>query len=590
MPFRARPGAIVALAFCVATIAFASSAAAAANPSPAPSSGTRCKVRGFPSPSPRSIALRGGPAHASITPGAAAKGLTKFLLEKAVGVQVERYALMGMNKLLTVIGLKSLSPTSPEQAVLRQLQAINARLDQIETRIGGVGDRVNQLIREHREKAFDDELLQICAIANSQMTIYTDYKEAVESGLRLGALLNKEPAKADIKDFSGSTPREVAAEDVKEFIDQYKANRNKFGEQIGTLRNALVPRDRTTWTALRRYGLVLMARERFLTRADSTALRDLYREISEIHALTSWMEAEYWTALGRANRMNDVINAFVEDDKAAEAALPEMIPHGVVVDVGKESPSTADGRQMWFAPVSKDLGWLPPIRLNHRTYQIDEVDHVLDQINDRRFTRHNDWHAPRNQEFRALISDGCSVDPRDPAKALTGCRNAVPGGHNIAAYLAGVNPTDAHWQQLFCQRSVNPKCPAGAGPTAFRQPPHAFVWTSDIHSQRLLCGKTLAGEFAIRLNTHAGYYTLGPIKHTIFPHFPMRIPNPVASKHEWNVEEGCAAYLRGLIGDQRLGIKRNHLFEGVLLATRFTDAVDLNKLRLDYMAQPAPGH
>jgi hypothetical protein len=100
-------------------------------------------------------------------------------------------------------------------------------------------------------------------------------------------------------------------------------------------------------------------------------------------------------------------------------------------------------------------------------------------------------------------------------------------------------------------------------------------------------------EGAPRFDTYAGYFTLGPIKHEIFPHYPMKIPNaPTAPSEAYrsHVEDACASYIRGLIGNPQQGIKRNHLFEGVLLATRFSGPEDLSQAdKLDLMAQPTTG-
>lgn len=512
--------------------------------------------------------------------------LTKFVLEKAVGINIERWALTGMGNLFRLLNLGHIAPDSTEQKILRQLHAINARLDEMEVRIERVGASVNNLTAERRQKDLDHEVTAICSIADRQMYYYGLFQNAMDAGEELGQALEKVEPSSTTDSPTVKALRTAAQADMNEFIDQSKLGAATTHEQLGRLRRALVPstKPNTPPTVLKTYGLVLMAKNRFLRHEHSQAMRDLYGDVSEIRALTSWMAAEYYQAQGNSRQEGKVWDEFVEDHRDAEAALPKMIPPGVVVDLGDEPRSSTDEKPMWLAPTEKDLGWLPPAHINGRVFQINEVDHALDALNDRRYTQRDDWHAPDKQEFLALISSGCSANPHKPSQPLVGCKNAVPGGANIAAYLQKINEPDKTWQKLFCQSSVNKSCPPDAGPSSSREPHHAFIWTSDLHSQRLICGETRGNEIAPRFNTHAGYFTLGPVKHELFPHYPMRIPDPRAGVQSV-VEEACAEYIRKLIGGS--GARRNRLFEGVLLATRFSSAADLNRLdQLDFMAQP----
>jgi len=599
MPSSARSRGAVALAVFVFAAAVALAAlptAGAAAAGPAKGNDNLCRIKGLSAASSARAARASAVAHAS---DGIATGLTKFVLEKAVGVNIERYALMGMSNLLKLIDAKAITPLSPEQAVLNQLNAINARLGEMEARIGRVGDSVNQLTAERRQKDLDDEIREICDIANNQMYLYRLFRAAIETGAELGILLKgTNPSLADAPGRTGKSPRQIAQRDLDEFVDQYKITARASNTEIGRLGRALVPdpKAQSDPTVLKTYGLVMMAQNRFINRDHSEALRALYRDVAEIRALASWMAAEYWDARGNTREEDRVWDELLSDTRSGEASLPRIIPRGAIVDLGTAPRTSTDRKAMWVAPTDKDLGWLP--RNNAFTFQfgIDEVPRELESFNRAEFGGNN-WHAPDKQEFIALMSDNCAADPDHPNKVLVGCTNAVPGGANLAAYLQKINP-DKTWQQLFCQSSVNPKCPKGAGPKGIRKEPRAFIWTSDLHSQRLICGTLRGAEhkngaISIRVMTHAGYHTLGPIKHEVFPHLPMKIPHPRKGdgidRLNW-IEEGCGDYLRPLVyGVPKDDVKRNNLFEGVLLATRFTNTLDATwPLQLDYMAQPTP--
>lgn len=608
MSFSARSGVVAVLAVFVTSVAVATSAAAVPT-GPEPISRTPlCRIGGASSSakssSAKTLGLRTKAAHASWTIDGVAEGLTKFALEKAVGVNVERYAVMGMSHVLSLISKGALTPDSPERRIFDQLRAINARLGEVESRVNRVGERVNQVIGEARQTNLNRDIKEICGIAGRQLTIYNLYRTSMDEAERLGWLLaGPNPALADQPDALGITPRQRTKEDFEEFVDQYRLNYLELQGQLHDLHRLLVPDPGASKhedpPILTTFGLLRMSKQRFLTRQDSVDIRELYRELAQIRALASWMAAEYWDARKNPREETKVWDAFVNDNRKAELGQPLMIPHGVILDVGSGARDSTNGKSMWFAPTDRDLGWLPPNYSQPMLFQLDEVPNELDRLNERG-GRGKGWHAPDNWEFRPLISTDCAADPERPTRALQGCANAVPGGANIAAYLQGINP-DKTWQELFCQSSVKEKCPPGAGPTSPRQAPHAFIWTSDKHVQRLYCGwnsgygpnRNRSNAIVRLIETYAGYQTLGPVQHQVFPHFPQRIPNPRNGSGDGDlqwIEEGCTDYLRPLVyGVPDKGIKRNHLFEGVLLATRFSGAWDVNqRSNWDYMAQPVP--
>jgi len=601
MPRNARRG-TPQLLLAAALIAFLAVAFIAAHPSgssaaPAQASraGALCQIKSFPSGGGGN-GNRGG-ARASIDGVGIAKGLSRFVVEKAVGANIERWGVQGLSGFFRVIGLGGIAPDADQRRMLEQLRAINARLGEFEVRIDRVGDRVNRLIGERRRADLNQEIRKACNIASEQMELFRTYTTALKAGLDLGKVVE---GRATASPSEREALENRVVEKIDEFTSEYQQGRIRYSAQIDHLRRSLVPvpNGLGTTPVLTIFGKVLLSRDRFLHRADSEAIRGLYSALAEIRALATLMAAEYWDGLEQQANEERVLREFLTDTRNAESRLPKMIPPGVVVDLGTDRDS-ANRMPMWFAPTKKDLGWIPRQDAGlQEPIAVEEVDDALRKLNARKAWGKG-WSAPTKEEFEALISTGCRVDPDHPSRALRGCRNAVPAGSNIAAYLQRLNKEDENWQQLFCARLTNPKCPPGAGPTRVRQKPHAFVWTSDRHSQRLICGtrhyrRSLNREqVAVRYVTHAGFHTLAADArfHEVFPHLPQTAPRRRSATGPENlpyIREACHSYFRSLV----LGPpgQRNRLTEGVLLATRHTGPQDVNpKSHWDFMAQPAPG-
>lgn len=592
MSFRARFGIAAALAvFVVAALSGTLASAGAAGPGNPDGAAKLCNITSFPGGKPekkgRALAptsMIGGAGGALAHGSGLPKKLAVFVLEKAVGANIERWALTGMGSLLKMLNLSSISPKSDEEKIFNQLQAINARLAELEGRIAIVGESVNKLTANRHRKDLNEEIKGICRIADRQMFYYQHLQEAVETGEELGkALKRADPSLPPGSDPVVTALRDEAQREIKFFIDSYDPALSS--EQIGTLRTALVPPKTSgalaTTTVLQTFGTVIIDQNRFLRSEHSKAIRDLYNDVLEIRALATWMEAEFFRTQNLDKKEARTWESFHEDYENAANGLPPMIPPGVIVDMGDEPrATTTDDRPMWFAPTSRDLGWLPTFNIRRDVFHIDEVGHEISRLNEKG-RKFRGWHAPHKQEFVALISRGCRANsnPNGQTETLVGCKSVVPGDANIADYLQGINKKDKTWQELFCRKSPKRECPPDSGPKGIREKPHAFIWTSDKHIQRLKC--RLDGvEAGTRTFTYAGFLTLGPVKHEVFPHFPGK------------VNADCVEYLRSLIGDPEKEVKRNHLFEGVLLATRntaYADKTRFNRIYVDYMAQTLPG-
>ncbi len=529
--------------------------------------------------------------------------LTKWVLEKAVGAKLERTALTAFSNLARLAGLPSIAPDSNEQKLLNQLRVISAQLEDIAARIDAVGSKVTEVLRFSEEAKLDDVLNKICGYASEQLFVFERFEAALLAGTALGKLLETDPkAAAAVSPVDGLTPRQRVTRKWEKFLAFYELKAPDFRKQIDGLRGWLVPGATTGQIpVLTLYGKVLMSgKGRYVTRAQSEALRALYSELAAIRTLASWMQAVFWASEFEDEQVEQVWDSFVKDTKRAEAGLPKMIPPGVVLDAG--ATQSANQKPMWFAPTDKDLGWLPGNYVGAKfgtVIEIDEVNPVLTDLN-QRDGYGSGWTAPTRLQFEALISNGCVANPAKPTDnaSAESCRNAVPRGSNVAAYLQAINP-DKTWQQLFCQRSANPKCPPGAGPSTPRQPPHAIIWTNQTVRQEIACAYrkrtypvTGTDKVARTWLTYSGFPTLasGPA-YEPFPHFPDEAPGVVRTDDGGDRDgyyDICDSYLRSLaFGDPSKEIKRNHLFEGVLLATRFSGPKDVNPVSgFDFMAQP----
>jgi hypothetical protein len=521
--------------------------------------------------------------------------LTDFLKSRIGGAGVEWIAGMGFSWFGEITGLKGkILANSPERQTLRKLEAMKEQLDDISKRIDEVSASIANLTTEFREGAFNQKLEALCAIAADQRAVFKRYAVAIRSGVKLGTMLLTNPEMADVKPVGGESPREAAITAKQDFYNFYNSG-PRVETSIDALRAALVPKGEQQ-TIFKLYGKVLLT-HRFLTTADSEALRALYPEFANVRALASWMAAEFWAGKKQAPEVNEVLQSFLTDTKEAETMLPRKIPPGVLVDLGdaagkSETAKNANEKPMWFAPTGKDLGWMPDnvLPAPFGTIGIHEVDDQLAQLNkpgkDDRQDLGKGWSAPTKTELTALISKDCTASPKEP-KSFAGkdkCTSALKKGQNVAGYLLSQMEDNNTWQHLFCQSGPKLDCAPGAGPQT--NGPHAFIWTNEAFTQRIKCGYELLAPFHVFYRTYSTYsgmrtLTEGPSP-DVFPHLPGVSPYSQAS-NEAPALYACDNYLKELaLGSPPT--PRNSLVEGVLLATRFTGDQDLAR-GIDFMGQ-----
>lgn len=163
------------------------------------------------------------------------------------------------------------------------------------------------------------------------------------------------------------------------------------------------------------------------------------------------------------------------------------------------------------------------------------------------------------------------------------CANAVTpeSGGTVAGYLYGMDPDNATWRQLFCTG----ECSASVGPDPARFR-HAFIWTKDVHVQKMTCGwdapffKTII--WSRELRTYTGFRTTAKKPDwQAFPQLTGRPPKRGRTAPEsLNI---CDAWVTKLI---REAPARDIELAGVLLATRYAGPDDLNpNSKIDFMGQ-----
>jgi hypothetical protein len=514
-------------------------------------------------------------------------GIAEWLGARAGTAIAEKSFLTGFEAVLRAAGQRNAG-----EQTLKQLGEIKGHLDEVSSQLGRVDGRLDRIAAAVHGLGFDNVLRPICVISRAQESLFLDfYEPMIDAGYKLAALEEGGNSwQADQPEGEGMvTPRERAEQLAAAFLEESRLRDQQRDFQ--TLHAALMPAGLEA-PVLKAYGRVLMGK-RTLTRADSRSLRDLYQELADLRAVATWMSEEYWSAQPAFKHLvKQRREALIYDGPKEEVNLPKMIPPGVVIDLGSGGAERVTGHPMWFAPDAKDLEWMPPFTVGAQwggTIRNDELALRLERLNNHSFDPGAGygigWNVPTRRQFEALISEGCVVSRTDPDKFQDNvkCTNAVTPetGGTVAGYLYGLDADNATWRQLFCTKG----CPASMGPdrAAFR---HAFIWTRDIHVEKMTCGweapffKTII--WSRELRTYTGFRTTakGP-EWLAFPELKGRPPERGRTAPE--ALNFCDAYVTKLLDEAPA---RNVELAGVLLATRYAGPSDLNPdNKLDYMAQ-----
>ena len=240
---------------------------------------------------------------------------------------------------------------NPTRDIIDKLNAINAKLDGISTRIDTLTSLANQLLGEQRLQFFQAELRELCSYATDQKLVYSlYYMPMVRAAKALADSSSPDswPTDCPYPDPDKGrclTPREIAKATRDRFVKTYGDNALALKAEIEKIHTALMPGLHSVLGAL---GLTLMSSRRFLNADRSHELPALYAELHEVEGLASWMATEYWVSQASQETspytFEKMISDYTENTSDEQAALPPMIPDGAVIDLTRVNATTTDGK------------------------------------------------------------------------------------------------------------------------------------------------------------------------------------------------------------------------------------------------------
>ena len=446
--------------------------------------------------------------------------LTGWLKDKATQVGTKA-AEVAFNYLAHITHLDRIIPESDDAKILDQLQVISAQLADVNLRLDAIKDKVDQAIAEARDNQLATLLRAVCDRINQARFIFLDsYMPAVSAGIILGDILKSQTPgdaekkigelSADLQTRYGSpppctqdrdetkqlacfTPKTLVTERRKRFADSFGPANDRLDRLDTLISNYLRAGTQSVVTA---YGKVLMEK-RIIGHSDSESLRDLYDQLAHGEALAAWMSAEYHVEDDVDLSRDAILTRFLHNSTAEVAELPPMIPEGAVIDLGDKSSTTSKGRPIWMLATAQDTDYWPVnVETNNSvTTSANGAGLAITALNNKScddgaacFTH---WRVPARADLVGLMSDGCP-------KKCTPLVKAGTGNHNVASYMASLNPKDPVWTGVFCDRTGAPG-PDGAPVSCAPAPQHGFIWTEDRQTQRMACGfwvPFLTSEFA----------------------------------------------------------------------------------------------
>lgn len=457
--------------------------------------------------------------------------LTGWLKDKATQAGTKA-AEVAFNYLAHITHLDKIIPESDDAKILDQLQVISAQLADVNLRLDAIKDKVDQAIGEARDNQLAALLKDVCDRINQARFIFLDsYMPAVASGIILGDILESQtPGDADkkigdlpaalqarygspppctqdrdvTKQLACFTPKTLVTERRKRFADSFGPANDRLDRLDTLISNYLRPGTQSVLTA---YGKVLMEK-RIIGRSDSESLRDLYDQLAHGEALAAWMSAEYHVQDDVDLSRDAILTRFLHNSTAEVGDLPPMIPEGAVIDLGDKNATTSKGHPIWMLASPQDTDYWPVnVETNNAvTTSANGAGLAITALNTRScapaavcFTH---WRVPTRADLVGLMSDGC------PKKCVSLIK-AGTGNHNVASYMASLNPQDPAWTGVFCDRTGVPG-QSGAPVSCAAAPQHSFIWTEDRQTMRMGCGfwvPFLTSEFARFYSLRFGFQT-----------------------------------------------------------------------------------
>ncbi|MGH9199583.1 MAG: hypothetical protein ACRD1T_28115, partial [Acidimicrobiia bacterium] len=251
-------------------------------PKSAGSTGT-CGASDASIPSPKAKAFKSKTLSAAGDP---LFDITKFWADKAKEVAGKKVLELGWqlaNKLIS---------GDRNQEILDKLDQVNTRLDDISSRLDNLTNTVTRLQADFNRTDFESKMAEICSFVIDQQNLYRfHYVPMIYAAVFLGDNLGSADTPVTNCRFPDPvlnrclTPRELATRAQNEFVEFYKGNEDVLLKGITTIHNALMPGS-PSGSVLAARGRVLMA-SRYVTRAQSADLQDLYSDLHETEALAS---------------------------------------------------------------------------------------------------------------------------------------------------------------------------------------------------------------------------------------------------------------------------------------------------------------
>jgi hypothetical protein len=430
--------------------------------------------------------------------------IKKFILDKgkaAAGEAGSIAAKMAFNYISALTGLDQILPQSDNAKILAQLKAIQASLDQVNSRLGDISTKVDLAITEARNDQLTTTMRAACTTSNQVKFLYLDdYVPVLQAGVILGDILSSNdpvvrgyattkigdlppdfqklygnPAQCDEsrdkeKQLGCQTPKTLVTRREDLFAKDYTARGIDRTDTV--LSNFLRP-NTATGSVLTDFGAVLMEKP-VIGHSDSVSMRELYDQLAQAEAMSAWMQAEFHVLDSTSGVTRDTIYQRFETNTAAEqAALPPMIPEGAVVDLGGANAVTTRNHPIYMVPTTVDQTfWTPNVETNNPvSTTADGPAQIISVLNSKSCDSpacFNHWKVPTRAQVAALLTRSCP-------------NICVKGQTNIAGALTMLNPLDPVWTGVFCDRSVTP---SSCGPST----QHGFIWTADAQQIQLRCG------------------------------------------------------------------------------------------------------
>jgi hypothetical protein len=224
-----------------------------------------------------------------------------------------------------------------------QLTQINAKLDQLKVSVDDLARRVDEVAFTNLMARFKELRTNVNSISNEDM------QEVALAAENLANVL-----------ASPGTPDQIA--EARACLQQKKAafrveaGKKHAATNVENITNLLVS-TATEDELVTGYGRLLLHRNTFLSRAHSQALRDFYDFLEQYQALAAIQKAEWQVAEGKAVETIRRSNAEFYNEagtsgrpgwvQTQRAALPDLIPEGVLIDIGTAADTTV-GKTMFF--------------------------------------------------------------------------------------------------------------------------------------------------------------------------------------------------------------------------------------------------